>query len=80
MIRGHKSARRLFPTLYTYQVKSVLGGRGAACHTRRALLDIRASSLAEKALRCRDLVRQLVVRGVVEGSFVHRREKLPRYK
>jgi hypothetical protein len=52
-----------------------LGDRAAPRHTLQTLLDIRASSLAKTALRCRDLVR-----GVVEGCFAHRPEKLPRYK
>jgi hypothetical protein len=52
----------------------------AGCEARRTFLEIRASALAENALRCREPARLLVVGGVGKTPFVDSRVKPPRYK
>jgi hypothetical protein len=52
----------------------------AGCEARRTFLEIRASALAENALRCREPARVLVVGGVGKTPFVDSRVKPPRYK
>jgi hypothetical protein len=52
----------------------------AGCEARRTLLEIRASALAENALRCREPARLLFVGGVVKAPIVHWQVNPPRYK
>jgi hypothetical protein len=57
-----------------------LSRRVAGCEARRTLLEIRASALAENALRCREPARLLFVGGVVKAPIVHWQVNPPRYK